>query len=282
MMDTRCDPIVEYAHMIGKNTAELTAGDMSKFTKWWMEQPIREDLYDMKKKKQVVKKVETKKAETKKPSNVGKNVVDLAKKISQLATKENLKLKKDDIKKVAIKTVQPKKIVEENKSRSFEDFKRKKEQERQVTELPVPTDIDQIDDSEADDLRENLRNRTWRSAKPIIEHEDEEILDDIEDEEEAIENDEETIEDDEDVVEEEEAEVVEEEQVEDVQLEEEQIEELPPDDTEVCKMGLTALDVEALKYVLVEAVKTSSEGAFEIPEEYMLTVEAILEGLNNE
>jgi hypothetical protein len=44
MKQTRASPIIEYARMIGKNTAEFTAYDMTKFTKWWMKQPIRRDL----------------------------------------------------------------------------------------------------------------------------------------------------------------------------------------------------------------------------------------------
>jgi hypothetical protein len=41
-------PIIEYAHKIGKNTSELTATDMIKFTKWWIKQPIRDDIVSMK------------------------------------------------------------------------------------------------------------------------------------------------------------------------------------------------------------------------------------------
>lgn len=37
-------PIVEYAHKIGKNTADLTASDMVKFMLWWMKQSPRKDL----------------------------------------------------------------------------------------------------------------------------------------------------------------------------------------------------------------------------------------------
>lgn len=37
-------PIIEYAHLINKNTAEFTLSDFSKFMKWWMKQPIREDM----------------------------------------------------------------------------------------------------------------------------------------------------------------------------------------------------------------------------------------------
>lgn len=32
-------PIVRYAHLIGKNTAEFTTKDMTEFTSWWMRQP---------------------------------------------------------------------------------------------------------------------------------------------------------------------------------------------------------------------------------------------------
>jgi hypothetical protein len=34
-------PLVEFAHKIGKNTAEFTTIDMVNFTKWWMKQPNR-------------------------------------------------------------------------------------------------------------------------------------------------------------------------------------------------------------------------------------------------
>lgn len=37
-------PIVEYAHIIGKNTADFTMGDFVKYMKWWMKQPVRKDL----------------------------------------------------------------------------------------------------------------------------------------------------------------------------------------------------------------------------------------------
>lgn len=37
-------PIIEYARQIGKNTAEFTASDLSRFMRWWMKQPMREDL----------------------------------------------------------------------------------------------------------------------------------------------------------------------------------------------------------------------------------------------
>ena len=41
-------PIIEYAHKIGKNTAEFTASDMSRYTAWWIKQPVREDLMSKK------------------------------------------------------------------------------------------------------------------------------------------------------------------------------------------------------------------------------------------
>jgi hypothetical protein len=40
-------PIIEYAHKIGNNTKDFTVNDMVKFTKWWMKQPVREDLLKM-------------------------------------------------------------------------------------------------------------------------------------------------------------------------------------------------------------------------------------------
>jgi len=42
----RLYPLIEYAHKIGKNTAELTAVDMANFMKWYMKQPPRKDLME--------------------------------------------------------------------------------------------------------------------------------------------------------------------------------------------------------------------------------------------
>lgn len=39
-------PIIEYAHKIGKNTAEFTVKDLVGFMKWWMKQPPRKDLME--------------------------------------------------------------------------------------------------------------------------------------------------------------------------------------------------------------------------------------------
>ena len=36
-------PIVEYSHMIGKNTADFTVTDLVKFTKWWVSLEIKEE-----------------------------------------------------------------------------------------------------------------------------------------------------------------------------------------------------------------------------------------------
>lgn len=36
--------IVEFAHMIGMNTADFGIKEMSAYTKWWMKQPVREDI----------------------------------------------------------------------------------------------------------------------------------------------------------------------------------------------------------------------------------------------
>ena len=41
-------PIIEYAHSINKNTAEFTLKDFAGFMKWWMKQPVREDLMSKK------------------------------------------------------------------------------------------------------------------------------------------------------------------------------------------------------------------------------------------
>ena len=41
-------PIIEYSHMIEKNTAEFTLKDFAGFMKWWMKQPVREDLMSKK------------------------------------------------------------------------------------------------------------------------------------------------------------------------------------------------------------------------------------------
>lgn len=40
-------PIIEYAHKIGKNTAEFTTKDLTEYMKWWLKQPQREDLIKM-------------------------------------------------------------------------------------------------------------------------------------------------------------------------------------------------------------------------------------------
>ena len=37
-------PIVEYSHIINKNTAEFTLKDFAGYMKWWMNQPTREDI----------------------------------------------------------------------------------------------------------------------------------------------------------------------------------------------------------------------------------------------
>jgi hypothetical protein len=39
-------PIVEYAHKIGKNTAEFTVNDLAAFMKWWLKQPQRRDILE--------------------------------------------------------------------------------------------------------------------------------------------------------------------------------------------------------------------------------------------
>ena len=41
-------PIIEYAHSINKNTAEFTLKDFAGYMKWWMKQPVREDLMNKK------------------------------------------------------------------------------------------------------------------------------------------------------------------------------------------------------------------------------------------
>ena len=41
-------PIIEYSHMIEKNTAEFTLKDFAGFMKWWMKQKPREDLMSKK------------------------------------------------------------------------------------------------------------------------------------------------------------------------------------------------------------------------------------------
>ena len=37
-------PIIEYSHIINKNTAEFTLKDFAGYMKWWMNQPTREDI----------------------------------------------------------------------------------------------------------------------------------------------------------------------------------------------------------------------------------------------
>ena len=41
-------PIIEYSHIINKNTAEFTLKDFAGFMKWWIKQPVREDLMSKK------------------------------------------------------------------------------------------------------------------------------------------------------------------------------------------------------------------------------------------
>ena len=43
-------PIVEYAHLIHKNTAEFTVKDLAGFMRWWVGQPERKDLLNMSRK----------------------------------------------------------------------------------------------------------------------------------------------------------------------------------------------------------------------------------------
>lgn len=43
---SRPEPIIEYAHKIGKNTAEFTVKDLTAFMKWWFKQPPRKDLME--------------------------------------------------------------------------------------------------------------------------------------------------------------------------------------------------------------------------------------------
>jgi hypothetical protein len=47
-MSPKPEPIIEYAHKIGKNTAEFTVKDLVAFTRWWMQQPVRKDLFNNK------------------------------------------------------------------------------------------------------------------------------------------------------------------------------------------------------------------------------------------
>lgn len=37
-------PIIQYSHIINKNTAEFTLKDFAGYMKWWMKQPVREDI----------------------------------------------------------------------------------------------------------------------------------------------------------------------------------------------------------------------------------------------
>lgn len=39
-------PIIEYAHMIKKNTAEFTQKDFAGYMKWWLQQKPRRDLLE--------------------------------------------------------------------------------------------------------------------------------------------------------------------------------------------------------------------------------------------
>jgi len=37
-------PLIEYAHKIGKNTADFTVNDLAAFMKWWLKEKPRKDL----------------------------------------------------------------------------------------------------------------------------------------------------------------------------------------------------------------------------------------------
>jgi hypothetical protein len=39
-------PIVEYAHKIGKSTADFTVKDLAGYMKWWLKEPPRKDLME--------------------------------------------------------------------------------------------------------------------------------------------------------------------------------------------------------------------------------------------
>lgn len=66
-------PMVEYAHKIGKNTAEFTTSDMVKYTEWWLKQPIRKDLLNMKKVRLAMGEESHKAASHKAASHEGEN-----------------------------------------------------------------------------------------------------------------------------------------------------------------------------------------------------------------
>ena len=55
-------PIVQYAHKIGKNTADLTTMDMVHFTKWWVSQP------------QSVEVLQAMKAQQQRAAKIGKEI----------------------------------------------------------------------------------------------------------------------------------------------------------------------------------------------------------------
>lgn len=267
----------------------MTANDISKFMKWWMDQPIREDLYDMAAKK---KKVEAKK---KSPMDVRKQAIGKTKMV-QLAKKENVVVVKKPMKRVDMSVVaqgaktgrvEGKKgvLVEVEKKKDihvvklqdrvtpkggFEQYQEKKQAQRCIQE-PVPEITEEfVEEIESDDTEIQgalERKRAWKEAQA----EQETVVENGEDEEELSED--------------EITEIIEEystEQEEDEEHEKEQEEqdneevssEEPNEESIALNMGLTALDAEALEHVLVEAINT-----FEIPENYIDSIESIIDGL---
>lgn len=269
MDEQRADPIIEYSRMIGKNTAELTASDMSKFMKWWMGQPIREDLVDMRKKKQIAKKSEVKKPLEVKKETVKTKAIPLAK----TTKKEVVNLRKSDIVTITLKGGKSevkgtqggrfdgkKGAIKEASKGGFDRFREKKEeQRRQVKAIPTPSDIDQLDEDievVVDELEEGFKNRIEEDDVENVEVEDPEEMSEDEIEEFIEEN----VEGSEEVVEEE-------------VVEEEVVAEGP--EVIAVNMGLNVLDVEALGYVLDQV----ADGVLEVPEEYVVSLDSILQGL---
>lgn len=93
------DPMVRYARIIKKNTADFTVGDLSKFFDWWIKQPKSKETIEAMKKMNAVKKVDVK-----------KSVVKVEKKpVGKVVSKTVAKA-------VAVKSVVPKKNTHEKKS----------------------------------------------------------------------------------------------------------------------------------------------------------------------
>lgn len=89
-------PLVEYARKIGKNTADMTAYDMAKFTKWWIQQKPRKELLDM-----------------------GRKIVAKAKQNEQVNGAKILRNKKEEV--VEMDEVEEMETIEESEGETVEE-----------------------------------------------------------------------------------------------------------------------------------------------------------------